>query len=277
MIKCDSSKFISCVYWLIGTMAETNMRIAVNIQIENLNKEYISSRKMKSHVLKDINIKFDKDEFIAVMGRSGSGKSTLLKILGGLEPATSGTVKFDGDNLCEMTKNQIDLHRSETIGFVFQDFGLIDALTILENIMLPLVMNKMDKQKAKMEAEKIMSHMEITHLNEKYPNEISGGEQQRVSICRALVKQPKLILADEPTGNLDYHSSTIILDLLSGINKKQKKPIILVTHDDYSASFCDRVIILHDGKNVTELARDGGQLDFENRIALEMRIHRKGL
>jgi len=250
-------------------------RIAMNVQIENLNKEYINSKKMKLHVLKDISINIDKDEFIAVMGRSGSGKSTFLKILGGLEPITSGRINFDGNDLGSMTQKQIDLHRGETIGFVFQDFGLIDALTILENVMLPLTMSKVDKQKAKIEAEKIISYMEISHLKDQYPNEISGGEQQRVSVCRALVKQPGIILADEPTGNLDYHSSTILLNLLADINKEQKKPIIMVTHDSYSASFCDRVIILHDGKNVKELSRGNDQLDFENEIASEMRVQRQ--
>jgi len=249
----------------------------VNIHIENLYKDYVSSKKMTSQVLKDISINIGANEFVAVMGRSGSGKSTLLKIMGGLEPATSGMVRFDNEELGGMTKKQIDVHRSQTIGFIFQDFGLLDSLTTLENIMLPLLMGKMDKQKATIEAEKMLSYMEIFELKDKYPTEISGGEQQRISICRALVKKPKVILADEPTGNLDYHSSTIILNLLANINREQKKPIVLVTHDAYSASFCDRVIVLHDGKNIFELDRgEGGQIDFENRITLEMRTHIQG-
>lgn len=248
----------------------------MSIQILNLNKEYINSTKMKVHVLKDISMSIKEGEFVAVMGRSGSGKSTFLKILGGLEAITSGTVLFQDKDISKLTRKEIDLHRSETIGFVFQDFGLMDALTVEENIMLPLTLNKTAGQKAEAEVSKMISYMEIEHIKNSYTKEISGGEQQRASICRALVKEPNIILADEPTGNLDYQSSTIILQMLSKINDEQKKTIIMVTHDEYSASFCDRVILFHDGKNVKEIYRDCNQCEFENKIAVNMRTLRHG-
>lgn len=198
-------------------------------------------------VLKGLNFHVESGERLAIMGRSGCGKTTLLKILGLVENATKGEVYFNGKNRSNMFNDEISNLRLKEIGFIFQDFRLIESLTVEENIMLPMII---DKKKEDFMADKCKYYSKkvgIEYLLDKKPSEISGGEKQRVAICRALINDPNIIYADEPTGNLDSNTGKVIIDLLVDISVEFKKTIIIVTHDPLIASKCDRVIWLKDG------------------------------
>lgn len=196
------------------------------IGIKDLKKKYINQSKKSIEVLKGVSLSIAKGEFIAVMGASGSGKSTFLKILGGLESITSGTIEFGKEKLENFLEKDLDNHRKKTIGFIFQNYNLIEALTVKENILLPLTLDKIVKlnsEHVKKELISMLNYVDIGKLQSNYPSEISGGEQQRTAICRALIKNPEIILADEPTGNLDSYAASKVLKLLLKINKEQKK------------------------------------------------------
>lgn len=245
------------------------------LQIENLIRNYVLNDNEDNRVvevLKDISFTVEKSEYIAIMGRSGCGKTTLLKVLGLIDKPTKGTViykeqaveKLWGDELAEIRRNEQ--------GFVFQDFYLLDSLSVQENIMLPMIMNQEDAEKMKQESMKWAEQMEIAHLLQKSPNELSGGEKQRVAICRALINDPDLILADEPTGNLDSKSSKVVIDSLSAINETYGKTIVMVTHDPIVASHCKKVILLKDGMILDMIERKGTREGFYKEILYKMEI-----
>lgn len=198
-------------------------------------------------VLKGLNFQIEEGERIAIMGNSGCGKTTLLKILGLIDDSTHGEVYYKGKKSKDLSSDEISEIRLNDIGFVFQDFRLLDSLTVQENIMLPMIINK--------EEEKIMfdkcnyyaERVGIRHLLDKKPSNISGGERQRTAICRALINNPSIIYADEPTGNLDSKTGKTIIDILINTNIELKKTLIMVTHDPLIASYCNRVIWLKDG------------------------------
>lgn len=216
------------------------------IQLENITKSYVSG-KITTPVLKGIDLEIDNGEFISIMGPSGSGKSTLLYLLGGLEPATDGSVWIKQKLVQSMKDKEISQMRSQTIGFVFQFYNLVPHLTVEDNIMLPALLSG---KKKKVLMEKMDSLLKIVGLTEKknaLPSELSGGQQQRVAIARALIQEPEIILADEPIGNLDSKSGQDIMELFQTINQEKNITIIQVTHSQESAEYGDRIIHLKDG------------------------------
>ena len=204
------------------------------------------------------------------MGKSGCGKTTLLKTLGMIDKPTDGTIKFMGEDTSELYGDKLADIRNSKIGFIFQDFYLMDSLSVEENIMLPMIISKQNINKMIAEAKKYAEQFQIEHLLKKNPYELSGGEKQRVAICRALINNPDLILADEPTGNLDSKSGKIVIDALNKISSEYKKTIVMVTHDPQMASYCDRIILLKDGKILEELKKGSNRETFYQTILSKM-------
>ena len=218
-------------------------------------------------VLKGINFDVEQGEYVGIMGKSGCGKTTLLKILGFMDQQTDGDVIFDGANTNELWKEELTDIRRRKIGFVFQDFNLLDTLTIAENIALSLIINKDNINEVDNKVKSIASKLGISDILEKFPYEVSGGQKQRCACARALINKPKLILADEPTGALDSKSSRMLLETMEEMNEKLKATILMVTHDSFSASFCGRVLFLKDGKIFNEIIKgEKTRKEFFNEI-----------
>jgi putative ABC transport system ATP-binding protein len=193
--------------------------------------------------LKEVNLELGKKEFVVVLGPSGSGKTTLLNIIGGIDVPTKGRVVFNGLDISKLSENDMTLHRRRNIGFIFQFFNLIPTLTARENVMIAA-----ELVKEPMDVEEVLGIVGLRKRADHFPSELSGGEQQRVAIARALVKKPPLILADEPTGSLDFETGKEVLKVMREINEKEGITIILVTHNSVIASMADRVIYLKDGR-----------------------------
>ena len=220
------------------------------IKIQNLNKSF-KTQEVETLALNNISFKVDNAEFTAIMGPSGCGKSTLLNIIGMLDKPNSGSYEFNGEEVGNYNEKQYTELRKSNIGFVFQKFNLIDELTVEENVELPLIYLKVDKKERKARVEEVLERMGIGHRAKHFPKQLSGGQQQRVAISRAVVTNPKLILADEPTGNLDSKNGIEVMNLLSELNQ-EGTTIIMVTHSDRDAKYADRVIELLDGQIVTQ-------------------------
>ena len=218
------------------------------IRTENVVKNYGSTE-----VLKGVSLNIREREFVGIMGKSGSGKTTLLKILGMTEPVTDGELMYRGKRAQELSDKESARIRREELGFVFQEFFLMDSLDILENVMLPLLISKDADGRGKKKAAMLMERFGIRELAEKMPCELSGGERQRTAICRALINDPQLVLADEPTGSLDSKSGKTVIDSLGKINRELGKTIIMVSHDPWMARHCSRVVLLKDGIILDEL------------------------
>ena len=240
------------------------------LEVENLVRNYRKSTIKESEedvkVLKGISFQVTEGEFVGIMGKSGCGKTTLLKTLGMIDKPTDGTIKFMGEDTSELYGDKLADIRNSKIGFIFQDFYLMDSLSVEENIMLPMIISKQNINKMIAEAKKYAEQFQIEHLLKKNPYELSGGEKQRAAICRALMNHSDLILADEPTGNLYSASSETVMEYLQMINKDLKKAVGLVTHDAYVASFCDRVIFVKDGNIEVELRKKEKQDVFCDKI-----------
>lgn len=213
------------------------------IQIKNINKSFNNR-----NVLNNINFSINKGEIIALMGASGSGKSTLLNLISGLDTATSGEILFENKNICKMKSKELANFRKENLGFIFQDYNLIETLTASENIAIALTMNKNLHTEIDEKISNIMKLLNISNLKDKLPSNLSGGEKQRIACARALIKNPTLILADEPTGALDSKSAELLLETFNNINKKLGTTIFMVTHDIFTASCCNKVLFLEMGK-----------------------------
>ncbi|WP_044206068.1 ABC transporter ATP-binding protein [Flammeovirga sp. OC4] len=224
------------------------------IKLENVNK-YFETEEVQTQALNNINLEVQEGEFIAIMGPSGCGKSTLLNVIGLLESPSSGNYKLDGEEVANFKESQRTNLRKGNIGFVFQNFHLINQLTVAENIALPLAYLNMSKSERKKRIEEVLDRLKISHRRGHYPQQLSGGQQQRVGICRAVVSNPKLILADEPTGNLDSKNGKEVMELLTELNK-QGATIVMVTHSQRDANYAHRVISLLDGEIVTEVEND---------------------
>lgn len=217
-------------------------------------------------VIRGVDVCIEEGDFIGIMGRSGCGKTTFLKILGLLEKPSSGTVLWQGQDIKELWKDEIaDIHRRK-IGFVFQDFNLLNSLNIRDNIMVPMILDKADPGVMKEKANDLADRFGITQLLGKYPYELSGGEQQRAAICRALINNPEIIMADEPTGNLDSVSGQIVIEALTHINRDLGKTVIMVTHDPYMGSFCESVLFMKDGTISKACKRTGTREEFHRQL-----------
>lgn len=237
--------------------------------IRNYEKPLKGEDKQEVKVIKDISFDIAEQEFVGIMGKSGCGKTTLLKVLGLIDRPTDGTVSFKNKEIRKLWDEELCDIRRRSIGFVFQDFYLMDSLSVEENIMLPMILDKADVNKCFENAKVYEELFEIEHLKKKNPYELSGGEKQRVAICRALINNPDLILADEPTGNLDSRSGAIVVKALEDINQNLNKTIVMVTHDPQVASHCNRIIFLKDGKILKDIRKQGIKEEFYFEI-LEM-------
>ena len=230
------------------------------IRLENINKLYEGDT-YKIQALQDITLTIGEGEFVSIMGRSGSGKTTLLNIIGFLDTATSGTFLFGGKDVSHISGKNLWRYRRENIGFVFQNFALIDHNTVLENVILPLQAMNVSRREAVKKADRLLDRMGIAEMKHKYPSQISGGQKQRVAIARALVADPKIILADEPTGALDADTAEEIMQIFQEIHA-QGKTVVIVTHDDKIAAKTNRLIRLEKGTIVEDkpLAGERGKL-----------------
>lgn len=220
------------------------------IKIENLSKVY-RTEEVQTTALNQVNLTISQGEFLSIMGASGSGKSTLLNILGMLDFSTSGSYLFEGKEISTLNERGKSVVRKQNIGFIFQNFNLIDELSVYENIELPLIYNKVSSTERKIRVKEIMEKMNIAHRAKHFPQQLSGGQQQRVAVARALVAQPKLILADEPTGNLDSFNGNEVMNLLADLHR-QGATIVMVTHSSYDASFSSRIVNMIDGEIFSE-------------------------
>ncbi|MBQ0735862.1 ABC transporter ATP-binding protein [Aquimarina celericrescens] len=220
------------------------------IQIQNLKKSF-RTEEVETLALNSVNLKVEEGEFVAIMGPSGCGKSTLLNIIGMLDNPTEGTYHFGNQEVGGLKENQRTKIRKGNLGFVFQSFNLIDELTVFENVELPLIYLNMKKSEREQKVKKVLERMKIAHREKHFPQQLSGGQQQRVAIARAVVTNPKLILADEPTGNLDSKNGIEVMNLLTELNQ-EGTTIVMVTHSDRDSHYAHRVINLFDGQIVTE-------------------------
>ena len=221
------------------------------LEVSNLVRNYQipgNGEKKEVEVLKKISFSVMEGEFVGIMGKSGCGKTTLLKVLGLIDKPTEGSYILGGQDTGKCYPDELADIRRNKIGFIFQDYYLMDSLTVEENIMLPMILGKGKSQVIKEKVHMLSSRFQIEKLLYKHPYELSGGEKQRTAICRALMNEPDLILADEPTGNLDSQSGKIVIDALTQINRELNKTIIMVTHDPAMAEYCNRIILLKDGK-----------------------------
>ncbi|MDE6380722.1 MAG: ABC transporter ATP-binding protein [Muribaculaceae bacterium] len=221
------------------------------IKLENVKKVF-RTEEVETWALREVNLEVKEGEFVAIMGPSGCGKSTLLNILGLLDNPTEGTYMLNGKDVSKLKENDRTDIRKGTIGFVFQSFNLIDELNVYENIELPLLYMNTPNKERKERIEAVMDRMAICHRRKHFPNQLSGGQQQRVAIARAVLPNPKIILADEPTGNLDSKNGKEVMNLLSELNK-EGTTIIMVTHSQHDAAYADRIINLYDGQIVDQV------------------------
>ena len=223
------------------------------IQLKNIDKIY--GDKVKTQVLFDVNLEVEESSFNSIIGQSGSGKSTLMNIIGTLDQPTRGQVFINGKDTSQMTKNELAILRNETIGFIFQFHHLLPEFSVLENVMMPFRIknnNKVTKE-AEERAEYLIDMVGLTKVKNNGSTEISGGQQQRAAIARSLINEPKLILGDEPTGNLDSATAQTVYDLMRDINKKLKTTFILITHDQEVAQQADRILEIKDGEIIIDL------------------------
>ena len=232
------------------------MEDEIILKTENLHKIYAEGTSMEIHALQGVNIEIKKGEMVAIMGPSGCGKTTLLNLLGGIDQPTRGQIFINGHDINQLSDTEITEFRLHNIGYIFQLFNLFEFLSALENTVLPLLLTDATRLEAEEEAKMLLRQMglgdKIFHL----PNELSGGEQQRVAVSRALLMNPSIILGDEPTGDLDQETSSDIMNLFVSINENYKQTFLVVTHSEHIAQFCHRTIRIIDGK-IVESEKEG--------------------
>lgn len=207
----------------------------------------------RQEVLKGVDLNVQKGEFVSIMGASGSGKTTLLNVLSSIDQATGGTIRIVEKEITRLKEKQLAEFRKNHLGFIFQDYNLLDTLTVKENILLPLSITKTPNKEAHQRFDTLAKELGIYEIKDKYPNEISGGQKQRTSAARAFIHEPSIIFADEPTGALDSKSASDLLNKLSHLNQTRSATILMVTHDPVAASYCNRVVFIKDGQIYTQL------------------------
>jgi putative ABC transport system ATP-binding protein len=217
------------------------------IHLDSLQMSYAEAGRQHT-ILRDLSATFYAGETVVLMGKSGSGKSTLLNLISAIDTPTGGDVRIGGQSLAQLSEQERTLFRRRHIGFVFQFFNLVSTLTVLENVLLPLELNGHSRHEGRQAAEEMLARVGLESRADSFPDRLSGGEQQRISIARALIHDPLLILADEPTGNLDSDTSEQVLDLLDTLTRQAGKSLIMVTHSPDAASMADRVFQLHEGR-----------------------------
>ncbi|PDY44123.1 ABC transporter ATP-binding protein [Bacillus pseudomycoides] len=234
------------------------------LTVHDLNKIY--KGKMSYEALSNINLTIDKGEFVGIMGPSGSGKTTLLNMVSTIDAPTSGEILINGKNPYDLSFHDLALFRRRKLGFIFQSFNLLNTLTVKENIVLPLTLDNIDLKEMNKRVKNISMVLGIEEILNKRIYEISGGQAQRTAIARALIHSPQLILADEPTGNLDSKAAKDVMELLAKLNKEHQATMMLVTHDPVAASYCDRVVFIKDGMLYKELHCEDNRLLFYKKI-----------
>ncbi|VDG18856.1 ABC transporter ATP-binding protein [Lactiplantibacillus mudanjiangensis] len=235
--------------------------------VADLHKTYGKAGSKQYEALKGIDFDVQPGEFVGIMGASGSGKTTLLNMLATLDQPTSGEVTIHQQPITHLKGNQLADFRAKEIGFIFQDFNLLETMTAYENIALPLMLQNVASKKIRPAVEQVATQLGINDFLTNYPNELSGGQKQRVAAARALINEPAILFGDEPTGALDSKSARELLDMFTKINQEQAVSILLVTHDPFSASYCQRILFIKDGKIGQELRRDQlSRRDFYQQI-----------
>ena len=238
------------------------------LRVESLKKHYGKEPNI-TEALNGISFQVVKGEFLGIMGSSGSGKTTLLNCLATIIKPTDGSIQMQEKDLGQLKGSQLADYRGKEIGYLFQNFELLDNLTAKENILLPLSLHKVDANESKVRLELLSQYLDISELLDKFPSQLSGGQRQRVAAARALILDPKIVFADEPTGALDSKNATILMQKLSEMNQVEETTILMVTHDSVAASFCNRILFIQDGKLFHEIRRDyprESQEDFYHRI-----------
>ena len=238
------------------------------LRVESLTKHYGKEPNI-TKALNGISFQVVKGEFLGIMGSSGSGKTTLLNCLATIIKPTDGSIQMQEKDLSQLKGSQLADYRGKEIGYLFQNFELLDNLTAKENILLPLSLHKVDADESKVRLELLSQYLDISELLDKFPSQLSGGQRQRVAAARALILDPKIVFADEPTGALDSKNATILMQKLSEMNQVEETTILMVTHDSVAASFCNRILFIQDGKLFHEIRRDyprESQEDFYHRI-----------
>lgn len=226
------------------------------LKIESIEK-YYGNKSSLTKAINNISFQVEKGEFVAIMGASGSGKTTLLNCISTIDKVTSGNIYVAGRNITNLNGKELNKFRREELGFIFQDFNLLDTLTAYENIALALSIQGVKPDEIDARIREVARELDIESVLKKYPYEMSGGQKQRVASARAIITEPKLILADEPTGALDSKSSKMLLEKISYLNIKNMATILMVTHDAFTASYASRVIFIKDGRILNELLREG--------------------
>ena len=236
------------------------------LEVNHVEKVY-GSRNNVTRALADVSFAVDKGEFVGIMGASGSGKSTLLNCVSTIDTVTSGNVVINGADVTRMKHAKLTRFRREQLGFIFQDSNLLDTLTARENIALPLTIARVPAKETLARVEQVAQRLDIAGVLDKYPYQMSGGQQQRVAAARALVTDPAIILADEPTGALDSKNARLLLESIETMNRQYQATVLMVTHDSFAASYTNRVLFIRDGRIFTELRRgDSPRREFFDRI-----------
>lgn len=246
-------------------MQTTHMATPV-LEVAHLEKVYGALGNV-TRALNDASFTVNRGEFVGIMGASGSGKSTLLNCVSTIDSATSGTIRINGQDVTRMKQAKLSQFRREELGFIFQDSNLLDTLTARENIALPLTIARANSTEISTRVQDVAARLSISQVLDKYPYQMSGGQQQRVAAARALVTDPTMIMADEPTGALDSKSARLLLESLEALNRRLRATVLMVTHDSFAASYTSRVLFIRDGKIFTELRRgDTDRREFFDRI-----------
>lgn len=246
-------------------MQTTQMATPV-LEVAHLEKVYGALGNV-TRALNDVSFTVNRGEFVGIMGASGSGKSTLLNCVSTIDSATSGIIRINGQDVTRMKQAKLSQFRREELGFIFQDSNLLDTLTARENIALPLTIARVNAAEISTRVQDVAARLSISQVLDKYPYQMSGGQQQRVAAARALVTDPTMIMADEPTGALDSKSARLLLESLEALNRRLRATVLMVTHDSFAASYTSRVLFIRDGKIFTELRRgDTDRREFFDRI-----------
>ncbi|WGX76538.1 ABC transporter ATP-binding protein [Paraclostridium bifermentans] len=236
------------------------------LEVKNIEK-YYGNKKNLTKAINNISFEVDKGEFVGIMGPSGSGKTTLLNCIATIDKVTTGSIKVDGKDITTLSRKNIEKFRRENLGFIFQDFNLLDTLSVYENISLALSVIGVKGKDIDIQVKQVANKLNISDILNKFPYEISGGQKQRVASARAIITNPSLILADEPTGALDSKSSRILLESIANLNETLNSTIMMVTHDAFTASYCKRILFIKDGKIFNELIRgNDSRKEFFKRI-----------